>query len=553
MEMLFTINPCPHNPTNNNTNVESISSFQIPNQESEPQSEDSDLDNPLLPLPPPEPPDKEFDFEIDFEKEISVERNLIVKFECIDARMKFDVENDVFKFIMFSLLSAESKDTIFDPVFYLVCACLCCDFKQDYPLKIEDFLCRILFWFSSPSSFNRIRGFCKLGKGARAHRDVWERCRSDSVRRGTSIMLGTKGEQCTWIGREKLFVLLGAWEKFGRITYLVPVMMKASFLDSRGRGGKKNKSKDSGSSLSVDASADKEVVLPSVVNKNVEKEKQSSLADTTGLGSRNGIDVVVLVESIRAISEQFANTGNGFFLGKQVAYPVVANYVRNTWGKYGLVRSMFSSSTRLFSFQFNSVEGLDAMLENDVSTVLVSVKIYGVHVTAFSEDGLSAIATKLDVELIDNIVATMPKLLGRATILVIFVLSMSGNLLDVLLVSPSTTPIIEKFDKTEKLIIDGKVTLVDDEGKLLEKVASSCDYDSEDEVVSVNNEMASFLAKKDGYGIQSLLEKWTKSYKNADYGYDPYDDDMYEGQDIPDKLQAICDKLDIIVRGRRKK
>nr|GFA80803.1 hypothetical protein [Tanacetum cinerariifolium] len=79
------------------------------------ESEDSDLDNPLLPLPPPEPPDKEFDFEIDFEKRISVEGNLIIKFEYIDARMKFDVENDVFKFIMFSLLSAESEDTIFDP------------------------------------------------------------------------------------------------------------------------------------------------------------------------------------------------------------------------------------------------------------------------------------------------------------------------------------------------------------------------------------------------------------------------------------------------------
>nr|GFC58606.1 hypothetical protein [Tanacetum cinerariifolium] len=75
------------------------------------ESEDSDLDNPLLPLPPPEPPDKEFDVE----KEISVERNLIVKFECIDAKMKFDVENNVFKFIMFSLLSAESEDTIFVP------------------------------------------------------------------------------------------------------------------------------------------------------------------------------------------------------------------------------------------------------------------------------------------------------------------------------------------------------------------------------------------------------------------------------------------------------
>ncbi|GJX35859.1 ATPase, F1/V1/A1 complex, alpha/beta subunit [Tanacetum coccineum] len=151
--------------------------------------------------------------------------------------------------------------------------------------------------------------------------------------------------------------------------------------------------------------------------------------------------VPVTVDSIRAISERFANTAYGFFLGKKVAYPVVANYVRNTWGKYGLVRSMFSSSTGLFSFQFSSIDGLDAMLENgpwfirnnplilkkwhpdenllkeDVSTVPVWVKLYGVPVTAFSEDGLSAIATKLvmielraDVELKDNIVVAMPKI-----------------------------------------------------------------------------------------------------------------------------------------------
>nr|GEU85323.1 hypothetical protein [Tanacetum cinerariifolium] len=166
MEKLFTINSCPHNSTNDNTHVKSFSSFPIPNQENEPrqeeidvvsvtndvlppsdgdsdeevdavnlrvdnfiqnseheysESEDSEFDNPLLPLPPPEPPDKEFDFK----KEISVVRNVIVKFECIDARMKFDVFNDKndvlsnFIFVIFakefSLLSAESEDTIFDP------------------------------------------------------------------------------------------------------------------------------------------------------------------------------------------------------------------------------------------------------------------------------------------------------------------------------------------------------------------------------------------------------------------------------------------------------
>ncbi|GJY86242.1 ATPase, F1/V1/A1 complex, alpha/beta subunit [Tanacetum coccineum] len=82
-----------------------------------------------------------------------------------------------------------------------------------------------------------------------------------------------------------------------------------------------------------------------------------------------------------------------------------------------------------------SMDGLDAMLENgswfirnnplilrkwhfdenlvkeDVSTIPVWVKLYDVPVTAFSEDGLSAIATKLaDVELKDNIVAPMPKI-----------------------------------------------------------------------------------------------------------------------------------------------
>ncbi|GJR13545.1 putative reverse transcriptase domain-containing protein [Tanacetum coccineum] len=267
------------------------------------------------------------------------------------------------------------------------------------------------------------------------------------------------------------------------------------------------------------------------------------------------------------------------------------------------------------------------LLKEDVGIILVWVKLHGVPIMAFSEDGLSVIATKLDTPLIldsytsDMCMQSWDRLLGKDSILVIFVLSMSGNHLDVLAVrflailrrnvprililkdvdptkevsgltpfdvltlvendvelgtdggtsnlaiqatnssgssfwnmeasSPTTTPVIAKIDKIEKLIIEGKVTLVDDDGKPLEKVASSGDYDSKDEVASIDNDMAKFLAKEDGYGTQSLLEQWTESYKNSDYGYDPYDDDMYEGQDIPEKLQAICDNLDITVRGRR--
>nr|GEY06236.1 hypothetical protein [Tanacetum cinerariifolium] len=94
---------------------------------------------------------------------------------------------------------------------------------------------------------------------------------------------------------------------------------------------------------------------------------------------------------------------------------------------------------------------------------------------------------------------------------------------------PSTTSVIEKIDKIEKLIIDEKVTLVDDKGKPLEKVESLGDYDNEDEVAS-----------------------WKESYENDEYDYESYDDDMYEAQEIPYKLQSICDNLDIKVRGRKR-
>ncbi|GKB33812.1 high affinity nitrate transporter 2.6-like protein, partial [Tanacetum coccineum] len=91
--------------------------------------------------------------------------------------------------------------------------------------------------------------------------------------------------------------------------------------------------------------------------------------------------------------------------------------------------------------------------------------------------------------------------------------------------STSTTPIVEKIDIMERLIIKGK-----------------------DEVASVDNDMANFLAsKKVGYGTNSLLEQWKESYVNGDCDFDPYDDDMYEGQDIRDKIQDICDNLDIKV------
>ncbi|GKC23513.1 hypothetical protein Tco_1025663 [Tanacetum coccineum] len=187
-----------------------------------------------------------------------------------------------------------------------------------------------------------------------------------------------------------------------------------------------------------------------------------------------------------------------------MAYPVVANYVRNTWGKYGLVRSMLNSSTGLFSFQFSSMDRLDAMLEN----VPLLLKLL-----------------RADMELKDNIVVAMPKIAregfytcnirveyewkpprcARCKVFGHFQKECHKNIgvgetknlkkpsqnprgvpvgpetsqeanssrssfWNVNSSSPSTTPIIEKIDKIENLIIDRKVTFMDDEVKPLEKV-----------------------------------------------------------------------------------
>nr|GEZ15659.1 hypothetical protein [Tanacetum cinerariifolium] len=71
-----------------------------------------------------------------------------------------------------------------------------------------------------------------------------------------------------------------------------------------------------------------------------------------------------------------------------------------------------------------------------------------------------------------------------------------------------TTHIVEKIDRIERLIIDGKITLMDVDGKPLTRVDSSDNYDSEDEVASVDNDMANFLASKDvGYGTNIVLEE----------------------------------------------
>ncbi|GKC97326.1 hypothetical protein Tco_1167601, partial [Tanacetum coccineum] len=115
------------------------------------------------------------------------------------------------------------------------------------------------------------------------------------------------------------------------------------YLRGGGRRGVKEKQQGSANDTAqvtvVMPFAEDGDVLNSSVGHTVEKDTES------GNIEGHGADVAVSLESIRAISKWFINTAYGFLLGKRVAYPIVTNYVRNTWGKYGLVKSMLNSST----------------------------------------------------------------------------------------------------------------------------------------------------------------------------------------------------------------
>nr|GEW31969.1 hypothetical protein [Tanacetum cinerariifolium] len=193
------------------------------------------------------------------------------------------------------------------------------------------------------------KGLCQLGFGANAHgevgeclglgRKIWGRCQTH--RRGMDGLLD-----------RVINLMPGLCVKEDKAPYCVfgydgsyDLRMKVGFLDSEGGGGKKKKINNNDTLNEVglvgDTSTIMEGVTPYMIDMTVEKEKLSSLDDTTVLGSfsplptkkmnvhnlftprGNGIDVIISVDSIRAIIERFANIAYDFFLGKNVAYPVV--------------------------------------------------------------------------------------------------------------------------------------------------------------------------------------------------------------------------------------
>ncbi|GKA63014.1 zinc knuckle CX2CX4HX4C containing protein [Tanacetum coccineum] len=131
----------------------------------------------------------------------------------------------------------------------------------------------------------------------------------------------------------------------------------------------------------------------------------------------NGADVAIPLVAIKEVSTLFANTLYGYFIGKRLAFPIVEDYVKNAWEKYGIERVMLHDG--FFFFKFSTKEGMKHVLENGswlIRLILIIlniwtpntrikkdatitnpvwVKLYNVLIIAYSEIGLSLITAKL--------------------------------------------------------------------------------------------------------------------------------------------------------------
>ncbi|GJT39302.1 zinc knuckle CX2CX4HX4C containing protein [Tanacetum coccineum] len=130
-----------------------------------------------------------------------------------------------------------------------------------------------------------------------------------------------------------------------------------------------------------------------------------------------GATIALPLDAVEEVTSRFTNTLYGYFIGKRLAFPLVENYVKNTWAKYGLKRVQLHDE--FFLFQFETKEGMESVLENgpwlirlvplmlniwtpytdlkkaEIKKAPVWVKLHHVPIVAYSEVGLSLITTQI--------------------------------------------------------------------------------------------------------------------------------------------------------------
>nr|GEU79025.1 hypothetical protein [Tanacetum cinerariifolium] len=129
-------------------------------------------------------------------------------------------------------------------------------------------------------------------------------------------------------------------------------------------------------------------------------------------------DCVLPIASIQAVKHKFENSLVGYFMGKSVTFPLIKNYITNTWSKFGFHKVM-KDDDGFFFFKFASINGVEQVLEqgpwlirntplilqkwspnmslskDKVTKVSVWVKLRRVPTVSYSKYGLSLIGSRI--------------------------------------------------------------------------------------------------------------------------------------------------------------
>nr|GEY81588.1 hypothetical protein [Tanacetum cinerariifolium] len=274
----------------------------------------------------------------------------------------------------------------------------------------------------------------------------------------------------------------------------------------------------------------------------------------------NGIDVVVLVDYIRAISERFAITAYGFFLGRRwhtLSLLTMSSYARvmialraDVELKDNIVMAM-PKITREGHYTCNVCVNYDWRPPR-CSCCKVFRQVYE---ECPKNTGVGEKKTvKNPVKLLEGFqLKGMEPTLGVSNSNPFdFFNSVDND--EEFGTNSSNTPIGEKIEKIKRQICKGKLKLLDIDKNPLVPTGI---VETNSEVEVVFDETANFrilTSGKDrsdkGYDTNILLGQWRDSYPDND-DYDLYDDDMYKNHDMSEHLQSICDDLDITVHGRK--
>nr|XP_043625526.1 uncharacterized protein LOC122596948 [Erigeron canadensis] len=148
------------------------------------------------------------------------------------------------------------------------------------------------------------------------------------------------------------------------------------------------------------------------------EKKKANFRKLEAKEAREGVDIVIPRDYVREVNNRFQNTPVGYFLGKQLAFPVVKNFAKNNWMRFGISKVMMNANG-FFFFKFNDKNGMNKVLEEgpwmirsvplllniwtpfmslkkeEIRNITVWVKLHDVPMAAYTVDGLSLLATKL--------------------------------------------------------------------------------------------------------------------------------------------------------------